>query len=416
MLMVYLLSAQWIKQTSIPEYASLRGIFFLDQSHGWCVGWNDSHYSTINGGNTWELMDSLVAEHLDNVHFVDNNKGWVGGADGIWYTNNGGFGTNGNWIQQWDTWGAIYAKPFFIDYLTGWFIETTYSWPSGYTGSSIYRTTDGGSNWIQAYSTEWEIYDITFIDSLKGWAVGAMGSIIVIHTVDGGINWEPLTISNNKLLSSVCFVDSLSGWSTGYNYSDDYSLIFHTLDGGITWQQQGDTLDVWLNDITFVDPLNGWAVGDSGTILHTSNGGMDWEIQESGTLAQLYTISFVDNNLGWICGDSGTILHTNNGGIITAIRKSPSLYYSKKNCNYIKIYPNPVRTNAAIEFFLSETDHIMLSIFDITGKKLQIIYSEKLGKGNHTINWNAEAMKGGIYFIRLETGNKTISRKLLIKN
>jgi len=34
---------------------------------------------------------------------------------------------------------------------------------------------------------------------------------------------------------------------------------------------------------------------------------------------------------------------------------------------------------------------------------MKTILSKKLSKGNHKINWNAEGLYEGIYFIRLET-------------
>jgi len=69
------------------------------------------------------------------------------------------------------------------------------------------------------------------------------------------------------------------------------------------------------------------------------------------------------------------------------------------------ISPNPFSGQTIIEFSLSESELVTLSIYDITGKRLKTILSKKLSKGNHKINWNAEGLIEGVYFIRLETNH-----------
>ncbi|MCD4683103.1 MAG: T9SS type A sorting domain-containing protein, partial [Bacteroidales bacterium] len=80
----------------------------------------------------------------------------------------------------------------------------------------------------------------------------------------------------------------------------------------------------------------------------------------------------------------------------------------------MNIFPNPFSNQTTIEFTLPESELVTLSIFDITGKHLKTILSKKLSKGNHQINWNAEELNEGIYFIRLET-NKGIKTMKMIK-
>ncbi len=82
--------------------------------------------------------------------------------------------------------------------------------------------------------------------------------------------------------------------------------------------------------------------------------------------------------------------------------------------NGIKIYPNPFSLQTTIEFTLPESEFVTISIYDITGKRLETILSKKLSKGNHKINWNAEGLNEGIYFIRMETQNSSIVHKAVI--
>ena len=158
---------------------------------------------------------------------------------------------------------------------------------------------------------------------------------------------------------------------------------------------------------------NGWAVGrkvgGDGLILYTCNGGNTWEEQTTGLHRYFTSVYFTDPNNGWVVGETGTILNTNNGGTAEVPKtKIP-------NFNpLIQIYPNPSSNHTTIEFTLSESEFVTLSIYNITGKHLKTILTKKLSKGDHKFNWNAEGLNEGVYFIRMETESAYITCKAII--
>jgi predicted outer membrane repeat protein len=100
----------------------------------------------------------------------------------------------------------------------------------------------------------------------------------------------------------------------------------------------------------------------------------------------------------------------NNVGIEEPVWKDPV------SESEIRCYPNPFSNQTTIEFTIPESELVTLSIYDITGKRLETILSKKLPKGNHKINWNAEGLNEGIYFIQLETdGAVQVQKALIIK-
>lgn len=114
---------------------------------------------------------------------------------------------------------------------------------------------------------------------------------------------------SNSLLR-VVFLDTLKGCAVGAN-----GTIIHTIDGGKTWVfQKGGIGSELLAEVCFVDSLRGWIGGQRGTILHTRDGGKHWEKQESGTSRDLYGVTFKDTSNGWAVGEYETILHTTDGG------------------------------------------------------------------------------------------------------
>ncbi|MBI4489367.1 MAG: hypothetical protein HY694_09805 [Deltaproteobacteria bacterium] len=165
----------------------------------------------------------------------------------------------------------------------------------------------GGTGSQPTPATLANLSGLYFVDQLTGWAVGSNGTIL--HTTDGGLNWNPQTRKTPDWLSSVAFVDAKTGWAVG-----DRGTILHTSDGGQTWNPQASGSKNPLHSVAFVDAKTGWAVGEQGTILHTSNSGQTWGPQSSKTAAQLHSVTFVDAKTGWAVGEQGTIRATNDGG------------------------------------------------------------------------------------------------------
>ncbi|MCD4772284.1 MAG: T9SS type A sorting domain-containing protein [Bacteroidales bacterium] len=398
------LSAQWIQQnTNYPENRSLLEIFFIDENQGWVVGEDDtfsSSYGTYNGGEDWETCFLFGTFH--SVFFTDENNGWAVGNDGIiWHTNNGGIGFTGVWEEQQSNSNLHLVSVYFTDSLNGWIGASTLSCNTIY---QIHHTTDGGENWEEQHNGSGNLLDIFFIDSLNGWVVGGQN---ILQTVDGGENWTNINIGiDHGQLNAIYFADQMNGWIVGEG-EPPYGIILNTNNGGESWKQQTSLSVPYLNDIAFADSLNGWAVGTEGAIINTSNGGDNWEFQESGTSIDLYSISLADKENAWICGRKSIILHTNNGGFV-------GITESSKIKSSFKVFPNPIYNEAIIEFDLSKTSDVYLSVYNFYGQVVKLIYKGQKNKGNHKINWGSRDLPKGTYFIKLQTDAGIFTQKVLI--
>ncbi len=401
-------SNTWESQSGINTYVPLYDVYFIDQNHGWAVGFAGApvggcHYMyTHDGGDNWEEL-SYVAElgRPRSIFFSDINNGWVAGQGGyplegrIIHTSDGGT----TWELQFNLLNNTLYDIYFIDQNNGWAV--------GENGTVFHFN---GTVWSeQSSNSSTDLKSVYFIDASNGWSIGNEG--IILHTSDGGINWATQTSGTTIDLKDVMFIDSYNGWIAGgysiYSIGTE-AIILHTNNGGATWETQLADTSFQLTGIAFTDAQTGWAVG-SGLIYRTTNGGDIWEVQNSGIDHYGSSIHFINNNIGWIAGGCGNILHTDNGGN-TQIPKSQKPM--AKDC--LHIYPNPFSNQTTIEFTLSNTDFVTISIYEITGKRLKTILSKKLSKGNHKINWNAEGLNEGIYFIRLETKDISIVHKAVI--
>lgn len=82
------------------------------------------------------------------------------------------------------------------------------------------------------------------------------------------------------------------------------------------------------------------------------------------------------------------------------------------------VYPDPVKSIATIQYFLSLDCRVCLKIYNPSGRVIKTLIEGKEKKGNRKIIWNGENERGekvpsGIYFVRLETPNYSTTKKLL---
>ena len=79
-------------------------------------------------------------------------------------------------------------------------------------------------------------------------------------------------------------------------------------------------------------------------------------------------------------------------------------------------YPNPFNQNTTIEFTIPKPSFVTLKIYNVSGKAVATLVSEKLQPGHHNRVWSAPNISNGVYYYRLQVGDFTAVRKLLIIN
>jgi hypothetical protein len=78
-------------------------------------------------------------------------------------------------------------------------------------------------------------------------------------------------------------------------------------------------------------------------------------------------------------------------------------------------YPNPFNPITTIEFTLAKTGMASLKIFDILGREIATLVNEELKGGIlYKKTFDASKLSSGIYFYRLQAGEKIMAKKLLL--
>jgi hypothetical protein len=75
--------------------------------------------------------------------------------------------------------------------------------------------------------------------------------------------------------------------------------------------------------------------------------------------------------------------------------------------------PNPFTNGTTFRFSLPEKSLVSLSIHDVAGRTVETLVNGELGSGIHEVEWNTD-VPSGIYFYRLNSGDFSATRKLII--
>jgi phosphatidylserine/phosphatidylglycerophosphate/cardiolipin synthase-like enzyme len=77
-------------------------------------------------------------------------------------------------------------------------------------------------------------------------------------------------------------------------------------------------------------------------------------------------------------------------------------------------YPNPFNPLTTIRFEVPVSQHVELSIFDMLGREVKVLYNDLAPAGIMAIDFNAEGLASGVYFYRLKTQDFVTSKKFLL--
>ncbi len=80
----------------------------------------------------------------------------------------------------------------------------------------------------------------------------------------------------------------------------------------------------------------------------------------------------------------------------------------------VEISPTVSHRGLEIGLNLSDNCRIRASLFDISGRRLEIITDKRFSKGFHCIAWNNKRVPQGLYFIRVETTNVSYTKKIAL--
>jgi len=82
-------------------------------------------------------------------------------------------------------------------------------------------------------------------------------------------------------------------------------------------------------------------------------------------------------------------------------------------------HPNPFNPSTIIDYTIGQPGRVRIDIFDAAGRRVRTLIDRTEGKGAHSVTFDGlddrgDALASGVYLYRLESGNVTRTRKMVL--
>ncbi|MCF6342434.1 MAG: YCF48-related protein [Bacteroidales bacterium] len=410
----------WDSTSFISSSYYLRNLSVADDTTFFTVGYSASTFRSTDGGNSWEKLSGGSPARMNGICFFNPLDGFAvpvySMASKLMRTNDGGY----TWVK--DT--IIENGPFYMLRIKG---------QSGYLLNDVpqlMKTVNGGQDWtaFDVPDPGFRFADMAFPTETTAYLCSKNN--ILYKTVDGGVNWNMITFSEEYDFRKMYFYDENRGWlvddishkvlrtTSGGNswtftqFQDGADVlepegiffkneevgfittkegpVFKTEDGGDNWSEFFDFGWGYQSEILFTTDLEGWYHG-GWKVYHTFDGGETW-VNEQNLGETLYSMFFLDKNTGWLGGDHGLVATyaSTVGADENQITRTQAL-----------VFPNPA--DDKIEFFINKSENILaLTIYNSVG---QVVRSFSGLHGSNSIKVGFSELNSGIYFVEAKTNS-----------
>ena len=395
---------------------------------------------------SWTSQTSGTTSAFNTVKAVNNLIGWAGGAGGtIRKTIDGGVTwTDGN-PNPGVVNGTVYAiESFGAD--TAWCTTSP-------AATFIYRTTNGGTNWVQVHTQTggfWNV--IKFANPTTGFIQGdpVGGRWSLWRTTDAGATWDSSGMFLPQAASEAGWNNSAMLIGSQIWFGTNNTKVYYSSNFGSNWTSSPTTGSLNGYSMHFNSPLLGLVGGTA--IVKTTDGGVTYSapitVPGSGnilglggdgdnfwcgrgaaiygstdagaTWASVFTPTGAVNAMdiiktgscasGWAVGATGTISRLD--GTISGIQNTGSTIPSSFKLG--QNYPNPFNPTTSINFSIPKSGIIELKVYDMLGREVASLINEYKSAGTYIVDFNASGLSSGVYIYRLKAENFIESKKMTL--
>jgi hypothetical protein len=401
----------WYSETRMTSYpsADVCPDVFQTSSDLWLVwstdadgNWELYCRTSSNCGQTWSCQTRLTVNAWDDEHPAITE-----GLDG----------------RTWMAWQCARDGDYEIYYKT----HENGSWspdvrltnhPYADIAPAITRTSDGGI-WIVWSSDRkdgnYEIYGMTYHE-------GAWSSLKRL-TDDLSQDCYPGAVGTNDGKLWIVWCSDRAGMSDVYyktfdgtSWSGDMRLTYSSEQESCPSITQTSEGEIW---VTYTK---------SGKLFYKRYDGADWSDE---SMFYCYTSTNQWTSIAQTCDgrmcEAYSSTRNGNQDIYTQISVSTVSAAVPTDddvdtvpaCTFSRIAPNPFVGRTSIGFALPDAGCVDLAVYSIRGQKVRTLAHGLTGAGLHEIVWDATDSSGhpvspGIYLCRLQVGDRTSSRKVVV--
>ncbi|MGD9488353.1 MAG: alpha-amylase family glycosyl hydrolase [Calditrichaceae bacterium] len=334
-------------------------------------------------------------------------------------------------------------------------------------GNSNYNYNEATMGWNSNSDFKWGYYEE------RGWTNPTLVTYMESHDEErlmyknlaygnsyGDYNIQELSTALNRIKLAAAFFITLPGPKMIWQFGElgyDYSIDFNGRVGNkpIRWDycQDQDRANLYKtyaaliklrkeNEVfTSANTSASYLLSGAGKRINLTHSTMNATIIGNFGVAPLtVTPSFQTTGIwyDYFSGDSIDVLSTSAGislqpgefriyttnkietpeqGIISAITDDTPVY--PVSFSLEQNYPNPFNPATTIEYHIESASDVAIVIYDILGRRVQTLVNEKKNAGVYKVDWNGLDQAGnkvasGVYFYRLNAGDKSFVRKMVM--
>ncbi len=267
-----------------------------------------------------------------------------------------------------------------------------------------------------------------------------------------GNNWYySNSADGNESVNKFIYVNSSQDFCSAgiWGYTTELGWIYYkdanganyirSLDKWVYFNSEDVSGDngVWFYTHQAICGLTGWfyakydGIALNGHLLHESAGWINWincssnKVNTNSTNQTLTQLTYEENDLESIKEFNKVEFEKILINIPNNITMEKSTEYSEPTDAHkigdltehlsTNIFPNPAANSTNIEFDLPTESLVNISIFDLTGKKVETIENDNMrDKGKHTIKFDTQQLANGVYSVHIQTDEFTSTKKIII--
>src|SRR4030095_671529 len=414
----YLNSQEYWRRIASPTTKWLTKCSLVDTVFGWAAGDSGVIIHTSTSGNSWVLQNTGITSFpISDICFINKRLGWAVANDFLFTgtvilkTTNGG----ANWTSsRFPDTSIVFNTISFLDSLTGFM--------GGVFPGVIYKTPSAGSSWFSctvdtSYCPMLYLFpkhSMSFLNSMTGFASGGHIDIqgMIWRTTDGGLNWLTYCVAPEPMEA----IQSVSGnriVSTGGDFEFGASFV-QSYDGGNTWLYDSITGFGVGHDIAFRTPSELWIplAFARRFCVNLDSGGYHtrWYVIDSPDSTSPYAAQFVTPTFGLAFGYDGVIMKYNTD--IIGIKPEENNVPLKSTL--YQNYPNPFNPSTIITYYLAKSEFVKITLFDLLGKQIRVFLEGVKPAGFNKLKFYNFGLASGVYFYNIEAGVFIESKKMMI--
>ena len=210
------------------------------------------------------------------------------------------------------------------------------------------------------------------------------------------------------------------------NYGDEIYMEIVDDNGNVIWQEGNENVQGNFNTGQFppaadpTDPLGNnqnysWDVNLSSTGCYTF---MIYDYYGDGLGASTNTQGGVDgeysikNNQGVVIGNMNSVVFGSASNLFENGTSGTSTITDLTRYD-LSIFPNPVSSKANIQFNLTESATVNVTLVNVLGETVNT-NAYQLGSGAQNVNFNVTDVTAGVYFIQLDINGQIITQKITV--